>query len=31
PKMFGQVLLGFALSEATAIFALMLAFMILFG
>lgn len=31
PKMFGQVLLGFALSEATAIFALMLAFLILFG
>ena len=31
PKMFGQVLLGFALSEATAIFAMMLAFMILFG
>lgn len=31
PKMFGNVLLGFALSEATAIFALMIAFLILFG
>jgi F-type H+-transporting ATPase subunit c len=31
PQVFGNVLLGFALSEATAIFALVLAFLILFG
>ncbi len=31
PQVFGNVLLGFALSEATAIFALVIAFLILFG
>ena len=31
PKMFGNVLLGFALTEAVAIYALVLAFLILFG
>jgi F0F1-type ATP synthase membrane subunit c/vacuolar-type H+-ATPase subunit K len=31
PKMFGQVLIGFALTEAVAIYALVLAFLILFG
>ena len=30
PKMFGNVLLGFALTEAVAIYALVLAFLILF-
>ena len=31
PKMFGNVLLGFALVEAQALYALVLAFLILFG
>jgi len=31
PKMFGNVLLGFALTEAIAIYALVLAFLILFS
>ncbi len=31
PKMFGQVLLGFALTEAVALYALVVAFLILFG
>ena len=31
PKMFGNVLLGFALTEAVAIYALVLAFLIMFG
>ena len=31
PKMFGNVLLGFALTEAVALFALVMAFLILFG
>ena len=31
PKMFGNVLLGFALTEAIALFALVIAFLILFG
>ena len=31
PKMFGQVLLGFALTEAVALYALVIAFLILFG
>jgi F-type H+-transporting ATPase subunit c len=31
PKMLGNVLLGFALTEAVAIYALVLAFLILFG
>ncbi len=31
PKMFGNVLLGFALTEAIALFALVIAFLILFA
>jgi F0F1-type ATP synthase membrane subunit c/vacuolar-type H+-ATPase subunit K len=31
PRMFGQVLLGFALVEAVALYALVIAFLILFG
>jgi F-type H+-transporting ATPase subunit c len=31
PKVFGNVLLGFALTEAVALFALLIAFLILFG
>ena len=31
PKMFGNVLLGFALTEAVALYALVMAFLILFG
>ena len=31
PKMFGNVLLGFALVEAVALYALVMAFLILFG
>ena len=31
PKLFGNVLLGFALSEAVALFALVMAFLIMFG
>jgi len=31
PRMFGQVLLGFALTEAVALYALVVAFLILFG
>ena len=31
PKLFGNVLLGFALTEAIALFALVMAFIILFG
>lgn len=31
PRMFGQVLLGFALTEAVALYALVIAFLILFG
>ena len=31
PQAFGQVLLGFALVEAIALFALVIAFLILFG
>ena len=31
PKMFGNVLLGFALTEAVAIYALVLAFLIMFS
>jgi|TARA_B100001964_G_C13810403_1_gene412782 F-type H+-transporting ATPase subunit c len=31
PGMFGQVLLGFALTEAVALYALVIAFLILFG
>ena len=31
PKIFGNVLLGFALTEAVALFALVMAFLILFG
>jgi F0F1-type ATP synthase membrane subunit c/vacuolar-type H+-ATPase subunit K len=31
PKVFGNVLLGFALTEAVALFALVIAFLILFG
>ena len=31
PKMFGNVLLGFALTEAIALFALVIALVILFG
>lgn len=31
PKMFGNVLLGFALTEAIALFALVMAFIILFS
>ncbi len=31
PKMFGNVLLGFALTEAIALFAMVIAFLILFG
>jgi len=31
PKVFGNVLLGFALTEAIALFALLIAFLILFG
>ena len=31
PKIFGNVLLGFALTEAIALFALVIAFLILFG
>ncbi len=30
-RMFGQVLLGFALTEAVALYALVIAFLILFG
>lgn len=31
PKVFGNVLLGFALTEAVALFALLIAFLVLFG
>ena len=31
PRMFGNVLLGFALTEAVALYALVIAFLILFG
>ncbi len=31
PKLFGNVLLGFALTEAVALYALVMAFLILFG
>ena len=31
PRMFGNVLLGFALTEAVALYALVMAFLILFG
>ncbi len=31
PRMFGQVLLGFALTEAVALYALVIAFLILFS
>jgi F0F1-type ATP synthase membrane subunit c/vacuolar-type H+-ATPase subunit K len=31
PKVFGNILLGFALTEAVALFALVIAFLILFG
>jgi F-type H+-transporting ATPase subunit c len=31
PKMFGNVLLGFALTEAVALYALVMAFLIMFG
>ncbi|TNE38516.1 MAG: F0F1 ATP synthase subunit C [Alphaproteobacteria bacterium] len=31
PKVFGNVLLGFALTEAIALFALVIAFLIMFG
>ena len=31
PKVFGNLLLGFALTEAVALFALVIAFLILFG
>jgi F-type H+-transporting ATPase subunit c len=31
PKMFGNVMLGFALTEAIALFALLIAFLILFA
>jgi F-type H+-transporting ATPase subunit c len=31
PKMFGNVLLGFAITEATGLFALLIALLILFG
>ncbi len=31
PRMFGQVLLGFALTEAVALYGLVIAFLILFG
>mgnify|MGYP001208249947 FL=1 len=31
PKVFGNVLLGFALTEAVALYALVMAFLILFG
>ena len=31
PKVFGNLLLGFALTEAVALFALLIAFLILFG
>ena len=31
PRMFGQVLLGFALVEAVALYALVIAFLVLFG
>ncbi|MSP50784.1 MAG: F0F1 ATP synthase subunit C [Alphaproteobacteria bacterium] len=31
PGMFGNVILGFALTEATGLFALLIAFVILFG
>ena len=31
PKMFGNVLLGFALTEAVALYALVMAFLILYG
>ena len=31
PKVFGNVLLGFALTEAVALYALLMAFLIMFG
>ncbi|HIB55752.1 MAG TPA: F0F1 ATP synthase subunit C, partial [Alphaproteobacteria bacterium] len=31
PRMFGNVLLGFALTEAVALYALVMAFLILYG
>ena len=31
PRMFGNVLLGFALTEAVALYAIVMAFLILFG